>query len=140
MPLSPDPPLIGPPTGGAWLSDLSGAHAALFRALAEPRRRQILSHVVGGRVGTGVLCRRLGCSRLLLRYHLEVLAAAGLVELRGEGAEARIEGLQALSRYFDLALVGLARTEARRSSEGRAGGRRLVAGRATPHALGVIDP
>ena len=124
----------------AWLTDIAQTQGELFRALAAPRRRQVLQEVVRGPVNVDVLRRRLGCSKNLLRHHLGVLAQAGLVELRGEGVSARVEALQAMSRYFDLALLGVARTQVQPSLERGRGARRPDAPRATALARGVIDP
>ena len=128
------------PGRSAWLTDIAQTEADVFRALAEPRRRQILQEVVRGPVSVNVLRRRLGCSKNLLWHHLGVLAAAEIVEIRGEGVSARVEALQAMSRYFDLALLGVARAQGSLSLERRRGARRPDAPGATALARGVIDP
>lgn len=87
--------------------------ADLFRAVCDPHRRRLLEALVGGPATVTELSRRLGSSRQMTAYHAGVLVEAGLMEMRGHWAAARPAVLQVLSAYFDQALVGAARAEAR---------------------------
>lgn len=80
----------------------------LFRALADPKRRLILEALVGGGQEVGELGRRCGLPRELVVHHLGVLQHAGLVQVRRRHASVRPERLEALRRYFDLALTAAA--------------------------------
>ena len=60
-------------------------HAALFRALSDPRRLRILDLL---RVGEQCVCdlqADLDCGQSLLSFHLRSLRDAGLVTVRKEG-------------------------------------------------------
>ncbi|HEX7947039.1 MAG TPA: metalloregulator ArsR/SmtB family transcription factor [Phenylobacterium sp.] len=88
-----------------WLAEASDAPAELFRALADPVRRQLLERLVAGPAAAGELARRMALPRVNVSHHLGVLAAAGLIDQRQRRAAVRPQALTALRRYFDLALT-----------------------------------
>jgi DNA-binding transcriptional ArsR family regulator len=65
---------------------------ALFRAIADPTRREILSLLRGGRQTVGEIAANFRMSRPAISKHLRLLRAAGLVVTRQEGT-ARLCGL-----------------------------------------------
>jgi len=67
---------------------------AVFRALADPSRRQILRLLLGGRHTVGEIAANFRTSRPAISKHLRVLRAAGLVMARKDGT-ARICDLNA---------------------------------------------
>jgi len=67
---------------------------ALFRAIADPTRRQILSLLRGGRYTVGQIASNFGTSRPAISKHLRVLRSAGLIVTQRDGA-ARICHLNA---------------------------------------------
>lgn len=75
-----------------------------FRALAEPRRRDILLLVQDRELTAGDIASRFEVTRPAISQHLKVLAKAGLISLRPQGTRrlyrARPEGLAELRRYL----------------------------------------
>jgi len=75
------------------------------RALAEPRRREILSLVRDEEMSAGEIASRFDVSRPAVSQHLGVLREAGLLGERREGARriyrARPEGLAGLRDFLD---------------------------------------
>jgi DNA-binding transcriptional ArsR family regulator len=67
---------------------------AVFRAIADPTRREILALLRGGRRSVGEIAQNFRASRPAISRHLRVLRAAGLVVARREGT-ARICELNA---------------------------------------------
>jgi DNA-binding transcriptional ArsR family regulator len=67
---------------------------AVFRAIADPTRREILGLLRGGRRSVGEIAQNFRASRPAISRHLRVLRAAGLVVARHEGT-ARICELNA---------------------------------------------
>lgn len=67
---------------------------AVFRAIADPTRRQILSLLRGGRYTVGQIASNFGTSRPAISKHLRVLRFAGLVVSHRDGT-ARICHLNA---------------------------------------------
>ena len=61
--------------------------AGVFRALADPTRRQILDALRGEPRTTGQLCRPFRLSRFAIMKHLGILQQAGLVVVRRVGRE-----------------------------------------------------
>ena len=53
--------------------------ANIFKVLADPQRREILTMLRSGRLNAGEIAQRLGVSPAALSYHLKLLKAAGLV-------------------------------------------------------------
>jgi len=58
----------------------------LFAVLAEPARRALLDELVAGERSVGDLVGATGMAQPSVSKHLAVLAAAGLVRVRAEGA------------------------------------------------------
>ena len=58
---------------------------AVFRAVADPTRREILGILRGGRQTVGVIARNFRMSRPAISKHIHQLHKAGLVETRSEG-------------------------------------------------------
>ena len=56
--------------------------ATVFRALADPTRRQILRHLRDGELSAGEITGRFSISAPSISRHLSVLKAAGLVTVR----------------------------------------------------------
>lgn len=67
---------------------------AVFRAIADPTRRQILSLLRGGRSTVGELAGNFRTSRPAISKHLRILRSAGLVVTHQDGS-ARICELNA---------------------------------------------
>lgn len=53
--------------------------ANIFKVLADPQRREILTMLRSGRLNAGAIAQRLGVSPAALSYHLKLLKAADLV-------------------------------------------------------------
>jgi DNA-binding transcriptional ArsR family regulator len=75
------------------------------RALAEPRRREILSIVRDDELSAGEIASRFDVSRPAISQHLTVLRDAGLLSERREGTRriyrARPEGLADLREFLE---------------------------------------
>ena len=68
------------------MTDLSSAEeASVFRALADPTRRQILQDLRPGERTAGEIARRFPISGPSISRHLGVLKSAGLVRERRDG-------------------------------------------------------
>ena len=78
---------------------------AAVRAIAEPRRREILSLVAGTELSAGEIASHFDVTRPAISQHLTVLKGAGLVAERREGTKrlyvARPEGLGELRSYLE---------------------------------------
>jgi DNA-binding transcriptional ArsR family regulator len=76
-----------------------------FRALAEPRRREILDLVREAELPAGAIAAHFAVTRPAVSQHLRVLKEAGLVDERREGTRrlyrARPEGFAELRAYLD---------------------------------------
>jgi DNA-binding transcriptional ArsR family regulator len=76
-----------------------------LKALAEPRRRQILSLVRDGELSAGEIAAQFDVSRPAISQHLTVLKEAGLVTERRNGTrrlyQARPEGLEELRTFLE---------------------------------------
>ena len=76
-----------------------------IRALAEPRRREILRLVRRGELSAGEIASNFDVTRPAISQHLQILKDAGLVDERREGTRrlyrARPEGLSELRSYLD---------------------------------------
>jgi DNA-binding transcriptional ArsR family regulator len=59
--------------------------AAVFRALADPTRRQILQELKDGELAAGEIAGRFPISGPSVSRHLAILKSAGLVQERREG-------------------------------------------------------
>ena len=75
------------------------------RAIAQPRRREILRLIQYGELPAGQIASRFDVTRPAISQHLKVLAEAGLVNARKEGTQilyrARPEGLSELREYLE---------------------------------------
>lgn len=78
---------------------------AALRAIAEPRRREILDLVRTRERSAGDIAARFDVSRPAISQHLAVLEDAGLVSARRDGNRrlyrARPEGMAELREYLD---------------------------------------
>ena len=79
--------------------------SAVFAALADPTRRQVLERLQAGPAPVGLIAEGLPVSRPAVSQHLKVLKEAGLVIDRPEGAR-RVyhidpKGLGALRAWLD---------------------------------------
>src|SRR5262245_2248031 len=77
----------------------------VLRALAEPRRQEILQLISSRELAAGEIARHFNVSRPAISQHLQVLKAAGLVHERRDGTrhfyQTRAEGLAELREYLD---------------------------------------
>lgn len=77
----------------------------VLRALAEPRRREIVSVLAREELPVGRLAEAFDVTRSAVSQHLRVLEDAGLVTHRAEGTRrfyrSRPEGLAGLRAYLD---------------------------------------
>jgi DNA-binding transcriptional ArsR family regulator len=95
---------------------------AALRAIAEPRRRQILSLVRSDELSAGSIAAHFDVTRPAISQHLTVLREAGLVSERRDGTRrlyrARPEGLaelkQFLEEFWDERLARLKRAAERK--------------------------
>ena len=75
-----------------------------LRAIAEPRRRQILRLIQDGELPAGEIASHFAVTRPAISQHLKVLKAAGLIRERREGTRrlyrARPEGLAELRDFL----------------------------------------
>jgi DNA-binding transcriptional ArsR family regulator len=78
---------------------------AALRAIAEPRRRQILELVRERELSAGEIASRFDVTRPAISQHLGVLKEAGLVDERRNGTQrlyrARPQGLTELKAFLD---------------------------------------
>lgn len=78
---------------------------AVARAIAEPRRREILTLVRDAELSAGEIAARFDVSRPAISQHLGVLREAGLLSERRRGTSrlyrARPEGLAGLRDFMD---------------------------------------
>lgn len=99
----------------------------VLRALADPRRREILALVRPAPQAVGEIAEQVAISQQAVSHHLAVLRAAGLVRERREGTRhlfaVRTDGLQVARRFLDafwperLAALGRAAEEAWRRQD-----------------------
>jgi DNA-binding transcriptional ArsR family regulator len=83
-------------------------HDRVFKAIADPTRREILSLLMGGRQSVGQIARNFRTSRPAISRHLRLLRGAGLVVSRKQGTanlcELNGKPLRAVSdwvRYYE---------------------------------------
>jgi len=78
---------------------------AALRAIAEPRRRQILELVRERELSAGAIASQFDVTRPAISQHLSVLKEAGLVDERRNGTQrlyrARPQGLSELKAFLD---------------------------------------
>src|SRR5262244_1027275 len=79
-------------------------HAAVFRAIADPTRREILGMLRGGRYSVGEIAANFRTSRPAISKHLRVLRSVGLVATKQEGTaricELNARPLRAVSEWL----------------------------------------
>src|SRR5262245_48432715 len=88
---------------------------AQLRALAEPRRREIVRLVWSQELPAGAIAERFAVTRPAISQHLTVLKAAGLIEERRDGTrrlyrarrERLAEVLAFLQSFWDESLAAL---------------------------------
>lgn len=101
---------------------------AALRAIAEPRRREILALVRTRELSAGEIASRFEVTRPAISQHLAVLKGAGLLEERRAGTrrlyQARPDGLKELRAFLDgFWEPRLARLKAEAETEERRRGR-----------------
>ena len=104
---------------------------AALKAIAEPRRRQILTLVRDGELAAGEIAAQFKVTRPAVSQHLTVLKEAGLVTERRDGTRrlyrARPEGLTELRSFlegfWDERLAALKREAEREEGREREGNR-----------------
>ena len=102
---------------------------AALRAIAEPRRRQILRLVGEGELSAGEIASHFDVTRSAVSQHLRVLKDAGLLTERRNGTRriyrVRPEGLAELREFidgfWDVNLSALKREAEAEERRGRAG-------------------
>ena len=103
----------------------------VLRALAEPRRREILDMLRTNELSSGGIAARFDVTGPAISQHLRVLTEAGLVSMRRDGTrrlyQARPEGIAAVRDYLNgfwaeglSRLAQEAEAEERRSGHGSA--------------------
>lgn len=103
---------------------------AALKAIAEPRRREILRLVWGRELAAGDIAAHFDVTRPAISQHLRVLATAGLVSERRAGTRrlyaARPESLKELREFLETfwddrlaRLKAIAEAEERRGANGR---------------------
>lgn len=102
---------------------------AILKAIAEPRRREILRLVSRGELTAGEIAARFDVTRPAISQHLTILRNAGLVDERREGTRrlyrARPEAFGEVRAYLEsfwdeslLALKNTVETDERRAIRG----------------------
>jgi len=78
---------------------------AVLKAIAEPRRREILRLVSGGELTAGEIASRFDVTRPAISQHLTILRNSGLIAQRREGTRrlyrARPEALGEVRAYLE---------------------------------------
>lgn len=105
-----------------------------LQAIAEPRRREILSLVFGREMKAGDIAAHFAVTRPAVSQHIQVLKRAGLLHERREGTcryyRARPEGLEDLRRFIEqfwdyrLQLLKIAAEEAEAEAAAEEEGKR----------------
>jgi DNA-binding transcriptional ArsR family regulator len=101
---------------------------AVFEALAQPTRREILRLLAGGERSAGAIAKRFSVTQPAISQHLRALREAGLVEDRREGTRRlyrlRPEGLGDLHDFLaEILPERLEQLKAAAEKEERGGGR-----------------
>jgi DNA-binding transcriptional ArsR family regulator len=101
---------------------------AALKAIAEPRRREILTLVRGGELSAGEIAGHFDVTRPAISQHLTVLKEAGLVTERRDGTrrlyQARPQGLAELRQFLEAfwdERLGALRDEAERKERSKRG-------------------
>jgi DNA-binding transcriptional ArsR family regulator len=71
--------------GNSMVTKNRRQHEAVFRAISDPTRREILGILRGGRQTVGGIARNFRMSRPAISKHLRLLHAAGLVVTEKQG-------------------------------------------------------
>jgi ArsR family transcriptional regulator len=71
------------------MDDIANLQADVMKALAHPRRLQIMHRLADGPVEVGTLAAALGMSQPNVSQHLAVMRSAGVVEAERNGREVR---------------------------------------------------
>ena len=71
------------------MDEIANLQADVLRALAHPRRLQIMHRLADGPAEVGALAAELGMSQPNVSQHLAVMRAAGVVEAERMGREVR---------------------------------------------------
>jgi ArsR family transcriptional regulator len=71
------------------MDEIANLQAGVLRALAHPRRLQILHRLADGPVEVGILAAELGMSQPNASQHLAVMRTAGVVDAERVGREVR---------------------------------------------------
>jgi DNA-binding transcriptional ArsR family regulator len=71
--------------GNRMVANTTKQRDAVFRALSDPTRREILGILRGGQQSVGTIARNFHMSRPAISKHLRMLHTAGLVEQRRQG-------------------------------------------------------
>jgi DNA-binding transcriptional ArsR family regulator len=71
--------------GNRMVTHKTRRHEAVFRAISDPTRREILGILRGGRKTVGEIASNFRMSRPAISKHLRLLHAAGLVVSRKQG-------------------------------------------------------
>ena len=102
---------------------------AVLKAIAEPRRREILQLVSGGELTAGEIAARFDVTRPAISQHLTILRNAGLLDERREGTRRlyrlRPEAFGEVRAYLEsfweeslLALKNVVESDERRAIRG----------------------
>jgi DNA-binding transcriptional ArsR family regulator len=101
---------------------------AALKAIAEPRRREILTLVRDGELSAGEIAGHFDVTRPAISQHLTVLKEAGLVTERRDGTrrlyQARPQGLAELRQFLEAfwdERLGALREEAERKERSKRG-------------------
>ena len=100
-----------------------------LRAIAEPRRREILHLVKEGELSSGEIASQFDVTPPAISQHLKVLVEAGLISWRKQGTRrlyrTRPEGLEEIRAYLEdfwdeslRRLKGVAEAEERKDEDG----------------------
>ncbi len=78
---------------------------SVLQAIAEPRRREILVLIRADELAAGEIAAHFDVTRPAISQHLQILTAAGLVNMRKDGTrrlyQARPEGLADLRAFLE---------------------------------------
>ncbi len=76
----------------------------IFRALAAPKRQQILRLVRDEPLSAGMIADRCGSSQQAVSHHLQILKDAGLVDVEAQGRQrlyvVNPDGFDSVERFF----------------------------------------
>ena len=77
----------------------------VVRAIAEPRRREILEILRDRELSAGIIAENFNVTRPAISQHLQILRSAGLVTMRKSGTQrlyrVRAEGTEELRKFLD---------------------------------------